>query len=160
MRWTLPLGVILSAVAGAGACDRTPLDPLPRPEGALAADGAVNPGPRDAAPVPLDGAKGPAACPIVGRYLTNGGNIRELIFGADLRYSADRGRFVGSYEWDGSRIELVPGSGGSSAECPSRYGSSYRLTFHAACARIAVSIQHDNCTGAGLLTQTATLTRQ
>jgi hypothetical protein len=100
-----------------------------------------------------------AACAIAGRYVTNGGNIKELVLAPDGTYSADGSRFMGKYLWNGSLIEFVPSFGSASSECPSRFGSSYTLVFDPACTRIFVMVRTDNCTGAGLLSQSSMLTR-
>ena len=102
----------------------------------------------------------PMGCEIAGTYHTNGGLIMTLVLAADGTYSADGGRFVGTYSWNGSVLAFTPGPGSASAGCPSRWGSSVNVTFDPACRQALVVTATDNCTGGGLLTTSSNLTRQ
>jgi hypothetical protein len=103
---------------------------------------------------------GPTMCPIVGTYSTNGGLIMQLEITAGLTYSADNGRFVGRYLWDGRTLTFFPGPGSTSTACASRGGSSVTLTFDDTCRTALVVTVTDSCTGEGLLTRASSLTRQ
>lgn len=115
-------------------------------------------GTRDAGLVVVDA--GPGACSIVGTYRTNGGIVMTLALGADGTYSADAGRFVGTYTWNGMVLAFTPGPGSTSNECPSHDRSSVSLTFDPACRQALVMTLTDNCTGSGILTRSSNLTRQ
>jgi len=108
----------------------------------------------------VDVSVGPGRCPIVGTYRTNGGTVMTIVLSADGAYSADGGRFRGSYAWDGTTLSFTPGPGSTSNECPSQSGSRVRVTFDATCGQALVVTTEDGCTGGGLLTRSSNLTRQ
>jgi len=103
---------------------------------------------------------GPGVCSIVGTYRTNGGVVMALALGADGTYSADAGRFVGTYSWDGMVLAFAPGPGSTSNECASTQESSVRVTFDGACRQALVVVLTDNCTGFGILSMSSNITRQ
>jgi len=103
---------------------------------------------------------GPGVCSIVGTYRTNGGVVMTLALGADGTYSADAGRFVGTYSWDGMVLAFTPGPGSTSNECASTQELSVRVTFDGACRQALVQVLTDNCTGFGILSMSSNLTRQ
>ncbi len=148
---TLASAILVALALGAFSCART----------VVPSDGSGTDSPQST-DVSRDGDRidtGPMRCEIVGRYRTNGGLIMTLTLAADGTYSADGGRFVGRYAWNGSSLAFTPGPGSTSNECASRAGSTVMVSFDGACRQALVVVTLDGCTGSGLLTTTSNLTR-
>jgi len=103
---------------------------------------------------------GPGACSIAGTYRTNGGVVMTLALAPDGTYSADGGRFVGTYTWNGTVLAFAPGPGSTSTDCASQLLSSVSVTFDRACRQALVVVLTDNCTGLGILSMSSNITRQ
>ena len=155
-------GVALAFVLAASGCASTVVPS----DGTSNGDGLPGTDTRPASDVPIARDTfpgmdtGPMRCEIVGTYGTNGGLIMTLVLAANGTYSADGGRFVGTYSWSGTVLAFNPGPGSASNECASRSGSSVNLTFDGACRQALVVTTIDGCTGGGLLTTSSNLTRQ